>query len=1547
MAYLSQDDTRLIPDLLARKEYYWLKKWENTKDKDFYKDIIPRFLLEESIMRSGNLKLLSYQMFVQNYMNPNTPYKRLLMQWDTGTGKTIGVLSIAMTFIEHFRLEKEMGHTEIGSVFVIGFSERVFKNELLRFPEFGFLSKEERLRLDKLKRIAAVGGKVDIERYHDMVSKIKKRFGNRKGNGFFKFLGFKAFVNRLFKTPPNININTLSEEQIRIYIAQGKITFNKELMREFNNSLIIGDEIHNVYNSNEQNNYGIALQTVLDHVPTCRAVFTSATPLNNSPTEIIDLLNLLLPVEMRLNKRDFFENDRKLKPGALEKIGELSRGRVSFLRDVNPKYYPELITEGEELKEIPYLKFIRCPMSKFHYDTYKSVYTGVLSQDSQYLQDFALENPDPTVKIGLFQTNQIKGSLSNAPQKWKDKYGLDYRDNKIVGDALRYDTLGKYSSKYVRMLDEIYDVIRLKRGKIFIYHNVVHMSGVLFIEQVLLKNGFIDESSSSSDNTLCMKCGKTRKEHSEEEIIGINESVIGGKTRKEHSEEEIIGMNDGGSETPNRSIVEKEIRLKKKKHRYIWQTNDKIMMVVEKKKNPKIYYIKANSLDDSLIKGESHALKDFSHILNTLINLQNIPIEIEVPAYAPRFGEWLLHLHFDLKKQTLKHSIMAWNSFQKKGCAECIDVKHLFINDSPIHVKESNEGGNSSEDSKLTELVESTELVDNIINTVMHETALPEGGRYVKIVKSKNHKHNYNHRHNYNHKFTPARFIMAHSEIDKAHMEHSLEKFNSPDNADGSRFMILVASKIMKEAYDIKAIQNVFIMNRPDNIPTLIQIRGRAVRKHSHRDLPLENRVVRLKIFTSCLPEKQTIGLDKGKYKLSYEEEKYKEKIAAFQVMQKIEKVLHENAVDAFINHDLITRANESMKDPLTSLSFVPNTSAKFNREFTLSELNLSTFNIYHAHKEVEIIKTLIKRLFIEISSVWEYSDLYEAVKNPINYETEFNTHLFSEENFIIALDQLAWNNDKNYIEPLINKQHISNNTTIADSHEGGIDYLRFFGGVFDAEDRFVAQRNRGVAYQETGDQASKNKVGGGNHIQEIYDYIANDDGGYNKSPERHVNNCISGGNVLYMDSITLGAKSELKAMSTPAVHHNHPSYIIDRLYDTNDKIITLPGGQDSIIIPIANDIKQYYILFPVNYDTNEPDIDLELPYRVVKQEQQQTINMNNFVKTKRIDFDYDDKKKIFYRRYQDISIDNMENIVCEYGTTFHIKFLEECIEYVFRAWTDPNLEKNTMHEFYFKMLYYYDLLSLVMWAYTTKPKVFKDYTKYAIPVKAKDIKLKVLNKYEKRKEELEDISPDDNSDISTSGIINLLKTSLNRTSNIWIPAEFREHYDKTVDESLRLFAGKIKKNKNVNKVSAQLLPIGHYISKFPRIFHPEKGWTEDPTYSQIEENFIENDVIIGYDDRSASGVHIRFKLRPPVQNIKKYKDSRQIMRGTVCKSKSKPELYAIAKKLDIMIPDKTNVEDLCSMIRSKLIRLELKERVKKSKIKWFYWHFEDNSFHL
>jgi hypothetical protein len=923
---------------------------------------------------------------------------------------------------------------------------------------------------------------------------------------------------------------------------------------------------------------------------------------------------------------------------------------------------------------------------------------------------------------------------------------------------------------------------------------------------------------------------------------------------------------------------------------------DKILIVANKKKlyphkkhthelqnrelqNSRGYFwlIKAGNIEIDIIKHREKFISFIEQILNEHDFKNHIDsVIIEVPTYLKKLGNFLLENKFkylstiknyvilQFKKEKLNNKIVSSNQELKKKFEE---KKYKIINNRAASLADqTNEHLDVSDKLDISDKLDQadqTDILDYHIPLANPDNLLPYNNlNYDKKEEEaefnnlKKIKLNIFGSSDTNHKFTPARYVMAHNEIERSVMDYSLEKFNSSDNTYGEKYFLLIGSRIIKESYNTTAIQNVFIMSSPVNISTFIQIRGRAVRKNSHNKLPLENRHVNIYIFTSCLPKNANSN------ELSYEETRYKRQIIKYQQIQQIEKILHENAIDSYISQNSSQRNTPSsgnsansqnsqngsrqngnsankylIEDPLSALPFKPNIKVNMTHELPISELNLSTFNTYYENKEIDIIKILVKRLFIEKSAIWEYNDLLQAIKTT-DYETVINNNLITENNYLIALSQLIWNMNENYADITINKEQ---------------------------------------------------------------------------------------------EELTTSNDSNMNDL-------------LDKLYDNNNKIIRLPNGENYVIIELNTDDKLYLILAPL--ERNMPILDIDLYYRINKHVNNNNINMNNFIKNKHIDFDYDDKKKVFYKKYIDINIENMQSVVCEYGTKFHIKLLEECIEYVFNVWTNPNIEQSFYHEFYFKMLYYYDLMSLVIFAYTTKAKIFDRYKKYAIPVKSKEIKLKILEKYDKKKENIKDFEIDENSDLATSGIINLLRSSLGKSSNVWIPNDFREHYNNIVESSLTLFINKKKKNKNINKVSSEILPIGHYIGKFPKFYNPDAGgWQEESTYRQSDTAYVENNIIIGYDSRSETGVYIRFKLRNPIHNIKKYKDIRMIERGVVGMSKSKEDLMKIADKLDIDISNNAlSRELLCDLIRNKLIRLELKERIKQSKIKYFYFHWEEQN---
>ena len=1308
MSYLLAENPKITEDINKRKEFssYKIDKQDYRK---YSKHIIPRFMLEEYISKGLYLQLHSYQLFIRNFMNPNTPYSRLLLKWETGIGKTVGSLSIALNFINYYRKEQQESLEEVGTVFVIGFSERVFKNELLRFPELGFISRSEYKKLQNLKKMASSGASYELDKLREFVIKIRKRFTNRKGYGFFKFIGYKAFVNRIFKlTDESLNLNSLSEEEIYENINKGNIQVNEELLHKFKNSLIICDEIHNTYNSLDKNNWGVAIQYVLDNVPTTRAIFMSATPLNNSPTEIIDLLNLLLPKNIKLRKEDYFTSERELKPGAIQKIAKYCQGRISFLRDVNPKYFPRRRILGETIPGIDYLKFVRCPMSEFHYKTYKQVYKGALPQDSQYLLDFALPNPEIESNIGLYQTQAIKKSLNYASQKWKDQKKISFLDGRIMGSFLKKENIGKFSMKYFKMIESLHNLIKQESGKIFIYHNVVHISGVLFIQELLLENGFLDEFGNSHENTLCVICGKLRKEHTKKQLSAMTGGHEVGPLRIQETEDE----------------------------GFIFEPNKEEPIAVYKIFNNKILLPSGRT---NFASGKEELFKEI------LKQLESYGKKVSIQTL-----KWFPTLH----------KILEIAGYSRED------------QDKFVIFKKEASGGKS-----------------------------PNAKKY--ILESTGPDFHY---------YKPARFIVVHSEIEKNQLYQSLEKFNHPDNVMGQNYLILVGSKIVRESHDFKAIKNIYIMGRPDNIPMLKQIIGRAIRKNSHIDLPPKLRNVDIRIYTTCLPIKDK----KGIYEMSYEEIKYQEKIHYYKIIQNIEKVFHENAIDSIINKDTIKihiddpfQSNPSdMISHYNMIPYTPNVPKKFlTKTFKLNELNLSTFDIFHYKTEINTITSIVKRLFVELSPVWEYNDLFKMVQFP-PFSTEVNTKTFGEDLFGMALSRLLWNRDIKYSEP----------------------------------------------------------------------YFESSEGNF-----------------------------------------------IEKILKPDDKYIIVPGGEKSVIVHVG----KYYILFPLD-ENNSPIMDIEYSYRIITKQQKRTINLQGFMENIATLFNYEEKRDKFYIKWKNVDISHMEPAIVDFGLSFHIHFVEECIEYVFNLWVNK-AKKSKLHDFYLTMLYYYDTRSLVIWASTARDFISSLYKKYFIPVS-----LKVILK---QKKDL-GVKTLEEKQLNTSGIINMIKSSINNSRNSWAPSEIQAHFQASKNR-FDEFYDKIKKKE---KVPADILPIGHIITNVPKFYHPERGgWFESPEYVNTRMDFTENSLIIGYDEKIKNSVHIKFKIRPPIQNIKKSNDSRKIERGSVCNSsKSKIFLKNISKKLGIDIEPKMNVNKLCDRIRRRLIYNELKERLDpNSKKKWFYFSYE------
>lgn len=513
-----------ITKVLTQKEFYSLR-YIDTPDTPLPTGFIDYEHLQQSFQ--DILKLQGHQIFIKNLFEPHTKYKRLLLYHSTGTGKTLVILSIAQMYIEYFKKMRQQPQ-----VIILGFTEDIITKELMKFTDFGYITTEEQATLIKLRKSNVESDKL---RRRGMQANIKRRITDKSRGGYYEFYGYQKFANDLFiitsKGLENkISHNDIYESEINFdqrideLISKGYIIVNRSLLESLKYSFIACDEIHNVYNVKSKNNRGMAIQYALDTLekedPTTspRVIFASATPLSGSPVEIVNVVNLLIP-NSNITKSDFFESDGKIKTNTLDKIGRMCAGYVSFLKDTNVDLYPKRIFEGYTLFNIPYLKLTPCPMSKFHQSTLSTIkdideIESLLTTGAYTLYDMVFPNPDDN-KVGLFNTQKINGSISTASDEWKDKIGIEIVKNVPTGSFLEYDNIGKYSTKYKVLLDEVIDILdRKEPGKILIYHFYVSGSGVNLLRELFLRNGFIDGTSAPISTTRCSVCGVINKNHS-------------------------------------------------------------------------------------------------------------------------------------------------------------------------------------------------------------------------------------------------------------------------------------------------------------------------------------------------------------------------------------------------------------------------------------------------------------------------------------------------------------------------------------------------------------------------------------------------------------------------------------------------------------------------------------------------------------------------------------------------------------------------------------------------------------------------------------------------------------------------------------------------------------------------------------------------------------------------------------------------------------------------------------------------------------------------
>jgi len=530
VGYPKTDDPNLQAKIYAKREFYYYKL-PNRPDLSNYKDI--EEYRKKICEPSG--ELLEHQAMLSNFINPDTPYKGLLIFHGTGTGKTCAGIAIG----EKFKPLVQRYGTQIYILVPGPLLKENWKKSIIECTGDTYLKTHENLLFLN-----------DEEK-----EKIKKQ-SILNAQQYYRIISYRSFYRKV-----------LGEKIIEKKVVDGKmkIIYKKtdegeferdvsiDTLHNLNNSLIIVDEAHNLTG----NAYGDALLKIIRNSINLKIILLTATPMKNLGDDIIELLNFLRPSDSQIQRELIFTSAKnhtmEIKPGGIEYLKKMAHGYVSHLRGADPMTFAEKIEMGIKPKGLLFTKITQCYMEKFQLEAYENAKkiaieeADSLDRKSEAVANFVFPALDEsrTKLIGLYGReglNQLRNQLKNHHDKInnmiaKNILGLKKYDEELIsinentknitGAILKKENLKFFSTKFHRAFLDIENNLFVgdnedlnKESRTgFVYSNLVKI-GIEIFQEILNINGFLEYEENKNnyrikDNTKCYYCGKIHKEHEE------------------------------------------------------------------------------------------------------------------------------------------------------------------------------------------------------------------------------------------------------------------------------------------------------------------------------------------------------------------------------------------------------------------------------------------------------------------------------------------------------------------------------------------------------------------------------------------------------------------------------------------------------------------------------------------------------------------------------------------------------------------------------------------------------------------------------------------------------------------------------------------------------------------------------------------------------------------------------------------------------------------------------------------------------------------------
>ena len=304
-----------------------MPKYPSISDTKFYSKI-NKIYKKYKIRRTKNQKLEKIcnpkkfelqlpQEFLSNFLNPNTPYKSILVYHKIGAGKTCTAIRIA----EKWKFNRKI-------YFVVPAALKGNVRDELRSLCGGntYLTNVERRMLGILKPFD--------KKYKQIIDVSDKRI-----NKYYNILSYNKFLEKAINSKFKLN-----------------------------NAVLIIDEIQNLI-SDKGSSYKILKNLIERSSDNLRIILLSATPMFDKPSEmglILQLMDINIPTGKKFDslfiKRQQTSTDIKYSVKNMDKFKMFIRGHISYFSGAPSFTFPHVTT-----------KYVECEMSEFQYEIYKKL----------------------------------------------------------------------------------------------------------------------------------------------------------------------------------------------------------------------------------------------------------------------------------------------------------------------------------------------------------------------------------------------------------------------------------------------------------------------------------------------------------------------------------------------------------------------------------------------------------------------------------------------------------------------------------------------------------------------------------------------------------------------------------------------------------------------------------------------------------------------------------------------------------------------------------------------------------------------------------------------------------------------------------------------------------------------------------------------------------------------------------------------------------------------------------------------------------------------